>query len=108
MIHLLRGHRPPARRANADIGVILLVGIAPIPETARHAGRDIEIGIGVSGCRIPIPVGADNPPPTWARAVGAVPPVAAAPTPRVERLTACMLTAAGAGTVARVSGTRRR
>src|SRR5437879_10310092 len=108
MIHLLRRHRPPARRASADIGVVLLIGIAPIPESARHAGRDVEIEIGVSGCRIPIPVGADDPPPTWASAMGAVPPVVAAPTPRVERLTACVLTAPGAGTVARVSGTRRR
>ena len=37
----------------------------------------------------------------------AVPPVAAAPTPRVERLTACVLAAPGAVTITRMSGTRR-
>src|SRR6266436_1976869 len=108
VIDLRRRHRPPARRAGADIGVVLLVGIAPIPETARHAGGKVKVGIRVNGCRIPIPVGADDPPPARASAMSAVPPVATAPTRRVEWLTDCVPAAPGVGTVATVSGARRR
>jgi hypothetical protein len=69
----------PSRGASANIGIVILVEIAPIPVAGDLVRWSVKVGVGVDGNRIPIPIRANIPPPTVPVSSHSLPPMASAP-----------------------------
>ena len=69
----------PLRGAGGDIGIVIVVEIAPIRVAGRLVRWSVKVGVGVDGNRIPIPVRANIPPPAAPVSPHSMPPMASAP-----------------------------